>query len=464
MKVKVLEMRYVLLAKYALLVFLPLFGLTSTLAQDLADVLDRVRPAIVTIEATAREGSSLGTGFVVRRDGVVLTAAHVIKDANRIRVRFPDGKAVGVERIIAEDTDQDFALLKLNGSNYPVLPLGNSGGLRQGQRILALGNPLGLDFTASEGIISALRDGQLQSVRPGSEMVYVQISAAISQGNSGGPVMNLAGEAVGVAIFKFKGGENLNFALAIDRIKPILNRPVPTLPSGTGESWFVVASRAKNLGQEYRFVSGNNPLADDKWLQSKWNGGFKITDIAEGKDRWVIMLSKSTAYGLQTVFTDRDFPANKVKESWREGYYITSALYGGDRWLVVMSKNKAFTDQTYHVSAEFPQDWIKVKFNEGFRLSVVNGDGQRWVVVMTKGTGFTGQVYRTFDETPRDWIRDKWREGYFITHIGNSSGKWVVVMSQGAIFQDQSWWFGDSFPDSWVKEQWNKGWDVTGVR
>lgn len=464
------------LARYPLFVCLLLCGLNAASAQDLADVIDRVRPSIVTIEASAGRNSSLGTGFIIRRDGLVLTAAHVIKDANQIRIRFHNGRTASVERIIAEDSDQDFALLKLAGGNYPALSLGSSNRLRQGQRVLALGNPLGLEFTATEGIISALRDRQLRATQTGGDPVYVQISAAISPGNSGGPVMNLAGEAVGVAIFKRAGGENLNFALAIDRIKPILLAPPPPVvagPSpgaapgsaaGSGEAWFVIASKARNLPQVYGIIPGTNPLGDLDWLHGKWNEGFKITDIAEGRNRWVIVMTKTAALGHQHVFTDAAYPAALVKKYWDESYYVTNALWGGDRWLVVMSKHSGYTQQSYLFSAQFPHAWVQEKQREGYAVTIVNGDGRQWLVVMTRTAGLGHQVINVFEETPRAWIRQQWDAGYYITSVGTNGGRWAVVMSRGAGFEQQSWWSGDTFPTTWVKEQWGNGWDVTGIR
>jgi hypothetical protein len=428
----------------------------------------------------------MGTGFIVRRDGMVVTAAHVIQDASRIRVKFADGRTARVQSIIAEDTDQDFAVLKIEGDGYATVPLGDSDRLRQGERILALGNPLGLDFTATDGIVSALRDTARAAIRPGGSPVYIQISAPISRGNSGGPIFNGKGEAVGVAVFKYKDGENLNFALAINRVKPILNRPATGTPlppaahppsgrpnpgattpapaTGGSESWFLIASKTTDDEQVYRFVDGDNPLAAKEWLQAKWAEGYSITDIAEGTNRWVILMSQGTGYGVQSVLTDAEFPEKRIKERWGEGYVITNALYGDNRWLFVLSKTRTFTPQSYMLSEQFPDEWIRKQAAQGYRVTLVNGDGKRWLVVMNKNTSFSDQVSRLSDEMPRDWIREKWDAGYSITSVGTSGGKLVFVMSKGGPFREQGFYTGRSFPSDWIKEKWNSGYNITGIR
>jgi tetratricopeptide (TPR) repeat protein len=193
-------------------------------AQDAADVLAAARPAVVTIVARDKHGVARGqgSGFIVRSDGVIVTAWHVVKGAAFARVRLPGGASYGVAGVIAKDVDKDFAVLKVSANNLPFVELGDSDAVRQGDRVLTLGSPLGLDQSASEGIVSA--------VRKGGGLTFLQITAPVSAGNSGGPVLNAAGQVVGIVEFRIKEGQALNFAVGINCVKEAVsatNQPVP---------------------------------------------------------------------------------------------------------------------------------------------------------------------------------------------------------------------------------------------
>jgi hypothetical protein len=402
----------------------------------------------VTIEAASGKGGSLGTGFIVREDGVVLTAAHVIKDADLIRVKFADGKTVKVDKIIEEDTDQDFALLKLERAGFPVMPLGDSDTVRQGETVYTLGAPRGLEFSASQGIVSANRGA------------HIQVDASISPGNSGGPVFNRRGQAIGVAVFKYDG-ESLNFALAINRVKPSLSRAAG---SGANELWFVIASKSARKAQTYCFFNGTDISQANKWMREEAAKGLKVTNVAEGSQRFVVLMSESSEYGDQHVLTSSSFPDTKIRQKWDEGYYITNVLFDRKQWIVVMSKCDRYTNQAYSLEAEFPEAWVKAKWNEGFRITAVNGDGAKWLVVMTKGAGYTDQTYHRYSATPREWIREQRSKGYYITTVGTNGREWVAVLSRGTLYDDQAWWYGDAFPQTWIKNKWDQGWLVTYIR
>lgn len=197
-----------------LMLVLVLVGVLPCRAQETADILERARPSVVTILTTDKKGkkSGLGSGFIVREDGIIVTAWHVVANAAKIRVVMPNGITAPVSQILSADKAKDFACLKIKREGLSSLPLGNSDAVRQGDKILTLGSPLGLEQTASEGIVSAIR--KLPTFG-----TLLQITAPISAGNSGGPVLNGRGEVVGIAIFKLKEGQSLNFAVAINHIK-----------------------------------------------------------------------------------------------------------------------------------------------------------------------------------------------------------------------------------------------------
>ncbi|MDQ2667426.1 MAG: trypsin-like peptidase domain-containing protein [Gemmatimonadota bacterium] len=139
-----------------------------------------------------------GTGFIVSKDGYILTNNHVVADADKVTVTLLD-KRTFIAKVIGRDPDTDVAVIKIDGSNLPVAALGNDEIARVGQWVVAIGNPLGLDFTVTAGIISA-KGRPLPGLLPGSYAItdYIQTDAAINPGNSGGPLVNIRGEVIGI--------------------------------------------------------------------------------------------------------------------------------------------------------------------------------------------------------------------------------------------------------------------------
>jgi len=145
-----------------------------------------------------QEGS--GSGFIVSADGYILTNNHVVADADRVNVTLND-KRVFKAKVVGRDPTTDVAVIKIDGSNFPTVTLGDDNAARVGEWVLAIGNPLGFDFTVTAGIISAKgRSGGLaQLYRTQLAIVdYIQTDAAINPGNSGGPLVNLRGEVIGI--------------------------------------------------------------------------------------------------------------------------------------------------------------------------------------------------------------------------------------------------------------------------
>jgi serine protease Do len=139
-----------------------------------------------------------GTGFIVSKDGFILTNNHVVADADKVTVTLLD-KRVFEAKVIGRDPTTDVAVIKIDGSNLPVTSLGDDNNARVGQWVVAIGNPLGLDFTVTAGIISA-KGRPLPGLLEGQYAItdYIQTDAAINPGNSGGPLVNIRGEVIGI--------------------------------------------------------------------------------------------------------------------------------------------------------------------------------------------------------------------------------------------------------------------------
>ncbi len=158
---------------------------------------------------------SLGSGFIISRDGYVLTNNHVVSNADEIFVRLSDRREVQAE-LVGADPRSDLALLKIDaGGDLPVVRIGSSADIRPGEWVLAIGSPFGFDYSVTSGIISA----KGRSLPNESYVPFIQTDVAINPGNSGGPLFNLAGEVVGInsQIFTRSGGfMGLSFAIPID--------------------------------------------------------------------------------------------------------------------------------------------------------------------------------------------------------------------------------------------------------
>lgn len=209
-------------AKYLFFVLLIGFASVKAVAQtpprkDIPTIAKSANGAIVTI-VTANNDKPIaqGTGFLVSADGVIVTNYHVIETGNVAIVKFPDGTAFPVDGVLASDKVRDLAIIKIHGKTFRTLTLGNSDRVQVGEEVVAIGNPLSLESTVSNGIISGVRTSK---DRGGS---FLQTTAPITHGSSGGPLFNMIGEVIGITTLGFEGAGNLNFAIPINDAKSLL--------------------------------------------------------------------------------------------------------------------------------------------------------------------------------------------------------------------------------------------------
>ncbi len=163
------------------------------------------------------ERRSSGSGFLIRQDGYLVTNAHVVSDAERIEVKLADGRRF-VGRLVGLDDRVDLALVKIHASGLPVAELGDSNRLRVGEFVLALGHPFGLEQTVSFGIVSR-KGAPLMVAAPGFD--FIQTDAAVNPGNSGGPLVDMAGEVVGINSMAARNG-SIGFAIPVNLVKALL--------------------------------------------------------------------------------------------------------------------------------------------------------------------------------------------------------------------------------------------------
>jgi Trypsin-like peptidase domain len=185
---------------------------------DIPAIAKAASGTIVSIVMSDKDGKLIaqGSGFLVSKDGKVVTNYHVISEGSSAIVKFPDGAFYVVDGVLASDKTRDVAIIKAHGENFRTLTLGNSDRVQVGEEVVAIGNPLSLESTVSNGIVSAIRRIEEEGGK------FLQVTAPISPGSSGGPLFNMAGEVIGITALKFKGGENLNFAIPINDAKRLL--------------------------------------------------------------------------------------------------------------------------------------------------------------------------------------------------------------------------------------------------
>ena len=255
----------------------------SSAQEGVADVVKRSSDAVVliVISDSAGQETALGSGFLISADGEIVTNYHVIKEAHSAIVKLSNGAFFKVSGVLASDADKDLAIVKVNGKNLPFLTLGDIDQLHVGDHVVAIGSPLGLEGTASDGIVSALRDVASRK--------WIQTTAPVSHGNSGGPLLDMNNHVVGVITWgvNLQLGQNLNFAAPADEIKVLLSAPPPEHSKTAGS--LTVSSNIQRLSDVRKIAVaslGNTEgagLVREK-LINRLTGSGKIVVVEDSSD------------------------------------------------------------------------------------------------------------------------------------------------------------------------------------
>jgi hypothetical protein len=260
----------------------------------LADLIEQTEPSCVRLDVICSDGEGIGSGFVVQQSDWIVTNYHVVAGATKATATFADGTKAEVEGFLAYGEKRDVAVLKLKLDKRRPQPLKLATVLpRKGESVVAIGAPQGLSFTASEGIISAVRDGkELAEFGADALGTWLQTSTPISPGSSGGPLLNRQGEVVGANSASLASAQNLNFAVSAQDIADILKvaarselrdlariDPPPSRPqsrprssSGTPQGETVVCHlpAQRRFNHRYRIAKEEDEFDKVTWLRTEW--------------------------------------------------------------------------------------------------------------------------------------------------------------------------------------------------
>lgn len=328
-----------------------------------ADLVAELKPSIVVITFSGRDGKQegLGTGFVVAEDGLIATNFHVIGEGRPISVQFSDGTKRDVIEVRASDRQLDLAVVKIDQKGLKPLELGDATAAKDGQPVVAMGNPRGLKHSVVEGIVSGKReiDGR----------AMLQLAMPIEQGNSGGPLVDRDGKVLGIITLKSLVTDNLGFAISVNSLKPLLEKPNP-----------VPMSRWLTIGQLN--PRDWTPLFGARWRQRA--GRIAVEGLGQGFGGRSLCLSKQAVpdkpfeVAVNVKFTPEDGAAGLVFHAdGKDKHYGFYPSNGGFRlsrfdgpdvfqWKVL---------QEVRSDAYRPNDWneIKVRVEKERMVCFVNG-------------------------------------------------------------------------------------------
>jgi len=312
-------------------------ALLDAYSRAVIDVVDRVGPAVVRIDVKAKEGRAnggTGSGVIVAPDGLVLTNSHVVSSQGsngqglgggaQVTVATVDGRSL-TARIVGDDPDTDLALVRIDAPvTLPAAALGNSKLLKRGQLVIAIGNPLGFESTVTTGVVSAL--GRSLRARSGRLIDdVIQTDAALNPGNSGGPLVTTAGEAIGVNTAMILPAQGLCFAIASNTARFVASQLI----------------RDGRIRRSYIGVAGQNvpvPRAHARANQLAATSGILVTSLEEGgaaADANVAEGDVIVAFGGEAVGAIDDLHRRLTEARIGVGTEVTVLRRGRARRLVV---------------------------------------------------------------------------------------------------------------------------------
>lgn len=259
---------------------------------------------------------SLGSGFIINPDGYVVTNNHVVDGTTEVRVKLSDGREFAA-KVLGQDARTDLALLRIEATGLPVIPLGDSSGVQVGERVMAIGNPFGLEQTVTTGIVSAT--GRVIGAGPYDE--FIQTDASINPGNSGGPLINVRGQAVGIntAILTSSGGSNgIGFAIPVSLAKPVITQLAATGHVVRGWLGVTIQPLTPDLAKSLRAPDTNGALVASVAKDSPaMKAGLKPGDIITEYGGRPVERSDALPRAVAETRAGREVPIGVLRDGTR---------------------------------------------------------------------------------------------------------------------------------------------------
>ena len=251
----------------------PLNNLPVQKELSITEIIQANRESVVTVKTA----TGIGSGFFINREGHIVTNKHVLPNPDGAEIKTISGNVYKIQKVIHEDSVADLVIASTDTTSRESKPVSiNSILPAVGEKIIVIGSPLGLEQTVSDGIVSALRRNQ-QSIE------FIQITAPVSPGNSGGPLLNMRGEVIGVATFQYSSGQNLNFCVAASRIAGLRQGWPSSSPQSSGDQ-----RQMPQANEVYCYLDSNGQVSFVNWktgtLISRPDGSLDIKKY----EQWVL--------------------------------------------------------------------------------------------------------------------------------------------------------------------------------
>jgi serine protease Do len=259
----------------------------------------------------------MGSGFIINSDGIILTNAHVVRDAREVTVKLTDRREFRA-KVLGSDPKTDVAVLKIDAKNLPVVPLAKADDLKVGEWVLAIGSPYGLDNTVTAGVVSA----KGRSLPDDQYVPFIQTDVAVNPGNSGGPLFNARGEVVGInsQIYSQTGGyQGLSFAIPIDVATKVANQIVATGKVEHAKLGVTVQEVGQEFADSFKLATPEGALvANVERGGPAEKAGLKAGDVVRSMNGRKVVSS-----GDLPAMVGLTLPGTKVKlDVWRQGKMI----------------------------------------------------------------------------------------------------------------------------------------------
>ena len=256
---------------------------------------------------------SMGSGFIINPAGYIVTNNHVVDGATEIQVKIDDGRELP-GKVVGRDPRTDLALLKVDATNLPVIPLGDSAELQVGEPVMAIGNPFGLERTDTTGIVSAT--GRVIGQGPYDD--FIQTDASINPGNSGGPLINTRGQAVGInaAIFSQSGGSvGIGFAIPVNQAKSVVTQLAATGKVTRGWLGVAIQPLTPELAKGFNVpASGGALVASVQDNSPAARAGIKAGDVITEFDGHKLTQTADLSKLVATTAVGREVPLTIVRD------------------------------------------------------------------------------------------------------------------------------------------------------